>query len=125
MNHNIWLRGCKPRVFKKYNWRVGIDGCYYRPKDYTKLVAKHKAVKVGDYIFNPYRSIWEKVKEIDSEWLAVTNTDSPRHKNMRYLEITFITETNNIVYDLNDYKHYFEEDPNIPPPPLELGVCHF
>ena len=110
----IWLRGCKPRVYKKHHWgRIDVDGSFITLKEYTEHIRQWKKKKVGDPIFNTFRNRWETLKEIRYKWW-----DLERIPNGRYLEITGITDHGFMVYELDaekyslsdeDYKKFMEE----------------
>lgn len=121
-----WLSGMKLRKFHKYWKRMRIDGVGYSFDSYTKLFQLHSQVMIGDYIFNPYKSIWETVKEIKIETTYLSDyTGSNRHRNVKFYKYKFITETNFVVYDLNEYKDYFSQDSETPLPPNQLGKCWY
>lgn len=112
-NYHIWLRGCKLRTFKKvFGSRIDVDGIRYSLDDYTKIIKYYKTISVGDFIYNPYRNVFENVKEVKIRWYHT------KYKNIRYLDIVFITTKDYIVYDLRDYvieKEYGRKDlPEIP-----------
>lgn len=97
-NYRIWLRGCKLRTFKKvFGSHIDVDGIGYSLIDYTKIIKYYKTISVGDIIYNPYRNIFENVKEVKRRWRQT------KYKNIRYLNIVFITKEDYIVYDLCDY----------------------
>lgn len=97
-NYRSWLHGCKLRVWKKlYGSRINVDGVGYPIDKYTKLIAAHKKMKIGSEIYNIYLDKFEKVKEIRCWWHSIDGL-----KSARWLEIYFITETDYVIYDLND-----------------------
>jgi hypothetical protein len=63
-NYHQWLRGFKLRTYKKhYGNRFNIDGVEYKLDSYTRLIENHKAIKVGELIYNIYKNIWEPIKK--------------------------------------------------------------
>lgn len=125
MKHN-WLSGMKLRTFRKHKRRINIDGVGYSLERYTELFKLHSQVRIGDIIFNPYRSIWEPVKEIKKEIYHLSDyTESFRHQHVTFRKIFFITETDYLVYDLNEYKDYFMNNSKISSPPHNSGKCWY
>ena len=102
----IWLRGCKPRVYKKLRWAVGVDGTYFTPKKYTKFIRAWKRKKVGDPIFDVINNCWDTLKEIRYEWFDIEGT-----RNGRELEITGVCEKSNCyVWEPDAEKYALSEE---------------
>ena len=121
-----WLSGMKLRKYRKYKKRISVDGVLYSFEDYTKLFRLHSNVNIGDYIFTPYRSIWVRVKEIKIKTSCLFDyTKKIQHKKVKHFKYIFVTELGYFVYDLNEYKDYFQNDINTPKPPTDLGNCWY
>lgn len=113
-NHNLFIRGCSRRVFKKhYGGRIDVDGVSYSFNDYAQLINEFKSVKVGDLIYNPYLNIFEPVKEVRFKWLHMKtrySNNPPKHfPNIRFLDVVIITEKNYVIYDF-DYRFISDSD---------------
>lgn len=102
----IWLRGCKPRVYKKnYGGRICVDGSYITLKDYTEHIRQWKKKKIGDPIFNIFRNRWEVLAKINYEWF-----DLERINGARELEITGITDKGFCVYEHDAEKYMLSDE---------------
>jgi hypothetical protein len=112
-NYGVFIRGCSKRVFKKhYGGRVNVDGYDYSFNDYSKLIKEFKSINVGDLIYNPYRNIFEPVKEVKFSWLKMKTRYGKmpkRFPNIRFLDVVIITETDYVIYDF-DYRLIVDTD---------------
>ena len=104
----VWLRGCKPRVYKKRWSRVLFNGRYFTLKQYTDLIKKWKSKRVGDPIFNTLENRWETLKEIHFEWLHAC---IPGVKNGSQLEIFGTTfESSTYVFEPDGEKNRLSDE---------------
>lgn len=107
-SYGVFIRGCSKRVFKKYyGGMIGVDGVYYSFSGYLKLIKEVKLIKVGDLIYNPYRNIFEPIKEVKFTWESYKSfyggNNNKHFPNIRLLEFIIISETDYYIYDF-DYR---------------------
>jgi hypothetical protein len=97
-SYHLWLKHGKLRTYIKHCGRyVNIDGGGYSIYKYHELIREHMNMKVGDMIYVIYTNKYEPIKEIRREWNTLWKT-----RKTKWLEITFVTISGYIIYDVND-----------------------
>lgn len=104
-----WVKGIKKfRILKKNCVKPYQDGVLFSWDEWDREITEVRSLSVGDPIWNPYRSCWDKVKKVELYWAPISsyriNFDTLEVKHGRTLgsyisEYAIKTEKGSCIYD--------------------------
>lgn len=71
-----WIKGKtskKIRVLRKYRRYVSHAGTLFSLKSWEKEINSVRTLKPGDRVWNPYKSFWDEVVEVEFDWQNITH----------------------------------------------------